>query len=97
MCEIKDFKLKPCPFCGNKLVLNKDHHGYYWEHNDLNCPCSANQILDKRDMNTWNKRHFNLTCSKCKENSPLTMVTPFVCAKCNEEEKRLLTEQQRNK
>jgi len=84
MCEIKDFKLKPCPFCGNKLVLNKDHHGYYWEHNDLNCPCSANQILDKRDMNTWNKRFVQLICKTC--NIAETVEDDILCSNCTQQE-----------
>ena len=54
--EIARFDLKPCPFCGKKLILTGDHHGAYWEHPDDDCWNRVSQVVDAEDMDRWNTR-----------------------------------------
>lgn len=50
--------LKPCPHCGEHLVLKGDHHGEWWGHrNDIaRCLHSITQIVDDDDFQEWNRR-----------------------------------------
>lgn len=50
--------LKPCPFCGEHLVENNDHHGKWLEHKDIfaYCPCAVNQLHTEDDYKQWNTR-----------------------------------------
>ena len=55
--KIAKFDLKPCPFCGEKLILTGDHHGDYWEHPQrTRCYERIAQVLDEDDMARWNTR-----------------------------------------
>jgi hypothetical protein len=50
--------LFPCPFCGENLILNSDHHGQWWEHRNImsKCPASVTQIHNNEDVKIWNTR-----------------------------------------
>ena len=56
--EIKGVSLKPCPFCGEQLVLSSDHHGEWWAHKLEPGPCidSTTQLHDAKDFAQWNTR-----------------------------------------
>jgi hypothetical protein len=48
---------KPCPFCGERLVNNNDHHGFWAEHRgNSKCFLRFYQILDQEDASGWNSR-----------------------------------------
>ena len=53
---IAGFDLKPCPFCGKKLILTSDHHGAFWEHPDGSCWERVAQVVDEKDADAWNTR-----------------------------------------
>ena len=48
--------LKPCPFCGQSLVLMSDHHGEWWGHEWNGCHEDVVQIHTKADADRWNRR-----------------------------------------
>jgi len=50
--------LKACPFCGEKLVVHGDHHGYWIAHKnpDVKCFCGMIQIDSKKEADKWNCR-----------------------------------------
>jgi hypothetical protein len=50
--------LKPCPFCGERLVIHTDHHGEWIAHRLEPGPCiiSTIQIFNKADAIMWNRR-----------------------------------------
>ncbi len=49
---------KPCPFCGEKLIVHTDHHGAWLAHRNITGPCfeSIAQVMDNRDLMGWNTR-----------------------------------------
>src|SRR4051812_46373070 len=49
---------KPCPFCGEKLTSHNDHHGWWVAHEREPGPCflSTIQIMDRTDLEGWNRR-----------------------------------------
>lgn len=48
--------LKPCPFCGERLVLQDDHHGSWFGHSGYHCECATTQVHDQIDLRRWNTR-----------------------------------------
>lgn len=49
----------PCPFCGERLVVANDHHGYWLQHaGHLSSVCfdSVAQVLNDDDLARWNRR-----------------------------------------
>lgn len=50
--------LKPCPFCGESLIEQNDHHGTWMAHyNPMgNCECALTQLFDNEDARRWNTR-----------------------------------------
>jgi len=48
----------PCPFCGEQLVVQSDHHGFWVAHKNEPGPCvmSIHQIFDESDLAEWNVR-----------------------------------------
>lgn len=50
-------KAKPCPFCGQYLVIANDHHGFWLAHPEpTKCFEGIAQILDAADLQQWNQR-----------------------------------------
>jgi hypothetical protein len=51
-------KAKPCPFCGERLVVSSDHHGFWVAHREEPGPCfdSTAQLLGPEDLPRWNQR-----------------------------------------
>lgn len=51
-------KSLPCPFCGERLVSKRDHHGYWVAHEQEPGPCfdSTIQLMDADDLKRWNTR-----------------------------------------
>lgn len=49
---------KPCPFCGERLVVKSDHHGEWIGHHHEVGPCweSIGQLFDEDDLKRWNVR-----------------------------------------
>ena len=48
-------KLLPCPFCGDRLRVGEDHHGWWIEHNhSASCLISFMQLYDLGDFKKWN-------------------------------------------
>ena len=56
--KIQPDDLRPCPFCGQKLVLLDDHHGSWYAHKDNGgyCEASYTQLFDAEDVKRWNTR-----------------------------------------
>lgn len=51
-------RAKPCPFCGERLVVRSDHHGHWVAHEQEPGPCfdSVAQLMDEDDLRRWNTR-----------------------------------------
>lgn len=51
-------KALPCPFCGERLVVKNDHHGYWVAHEQEPGSCfdSTIQLMSKADCDKWNTR-----------------------------------------
>lgn len=51
-------KLLPCPFCGEELVEQSDHHGTWMAHRNepADCECGVTQIFNEKDAARWNTR-----------------------------------------
>jgi len=56
--KIPNMALKPCPFCGERLIKTSDHHGEWYGHKDemMWCPVTMFQITDWNDCEFWNRR-----------------------------------------
>lgn len=57
-------ELEPCPFCGERLILDRDDNGEYWWHQNhrasdcwLNTACVANRNDGEDGIAAWNRRH----------------------------------------
>lgn len=79
--------LKPCPFCGERLVLKEDHHGQWWAHRSEpgSCFASTSQIFDEEDAAAWNKRAVPKpsSCWNCKGTGQTHDPRGInVCARC---------------
>lgn len=46
--------LKPCPFCGGKLI--RDGLGQYWMH-EIKTTCIFRGLLTRDELQKWNNRH----------------------------------------
>ena len=49
----------PCPFCGERLAVANDHHGYWLQHRDHvggDCFDNVAQVLNEADLARWNRR-----------------------------------------
>lgn len=50
-------ELKPCPFCGERLVIDSDHHGEWAAHkDDSKCWLRCDQVITAEHRERWNKR-----------------------------------------
>jgi hypothetical protein len=51
-------KALPCPFCGERLTVHSDSHGFYVAHRQEPGPCfdSVVQLLSETDLKGWNTR-----------------------------------------
>lgn len=52
--------VKRCPYCGEHLELNDDHHGAWLEHKDphkSDCFDGQVQLHTQRDLDMWNSRY----------------------------------------
>ncbi len=57
-CEDIVSSCKPCPFCGERLVVHNDRHGAWIGHkNELSqCFDAGSLIMDSDDVSLWNMR-----------------------------------------
>jgi hypothetical protein len=51
-------RAKPCPFCGERLIVHTDHHGAWLAHRNYlgRCSVSVIQIDDGEELDMWNIR-----------------------------------------
>lgn len=58
-CNANVESAKPCPFCGERLIVHTDHHGAWLAHKDEatgECFESIAQVMDADDLARWNTR-----------------------------------------
>lgn len=67
--KIEELRLLPCPFCGERLVIQDDHHGKWWAHQHEPGPCfdSTAQVMDQKDADAWNTRDGKLAALEAEE------------------------------
>lgn len=51
-------RAKPCPFCGEKLMVKTDHHGAWLAHRNEFGVCFEGmaQLMDEDELKSWNSR-----------------------------------------
>ncbi len=49
-------ELKPCPFCGDKLILQLVGHFTHAANYKVNCPIEGHHVKTDSDVVAWNRR-----------------------------------------